>query len=384
MEDLKRRGRPKKHESDSDAPTTNTTLGSATVPTNKYTNEVIVIQKKSRKKPVTMASANNVAPTLSIMPAQIQKPLKKYIVQLKVTADDLSQIQTQFNHKITDIGYTPKPHFTLRQGYQVEDQNQDPTYPIMIPINSHHIPIKLLDKITEPLPLPSPQLKLESSNSKCTCNSQKVGGGVSTASDTNRNLGVLLNHYNQQWPESSTYACWNCDSLFSTRPMGIIDRESNGKFYGHGNFCGFPCVARYLADREPDQYFTKYSLLCLAYQAMYNLPLDAKVPLAPPREAHQRLGGKLSDTAYRSAHTNALDTTVYQFPLIPVMLQIAEMNRSLNINQLVEANGKIYEQKLAENKLAQSTKKTNKVIPMDLNRVTQSAQRLSAKQKEQN
>jgi hypothetical protein len=160
------------------------------------------------------------------------------------------------------------------------------------------------------------------------------------------------------WPEKSPYACWNCDTYFTGTPIGVPEKETDGHFYCHGNFCSFECTARYLADHENTiNYMEKYSLLCLIYQKAYDYPPEIKVPLAPPKEVLIKYGGKLSYEHYHNANQRDQIVEVYKLPLIPTSMQIGEMYRSTSINNLIKIPPK-------------SAPKPQKFVPIDPQKIS--------------
>jgi hypothetical protein len=188
----------------------------------------------------------------------------------------------------------------------------------------------------------------------------------------------LFNHNNNQWPKKSPYACWNCDEFFDGTPIGIPDKEVDGKFYCYGNFCWFSCVARYLKDRESAQdFWMRYSLLCIIYQKACNLSPGSKVPIAPPRESLAKYGGKYSYEQYHQIDQSNKIVEIYKLPLVPVLLHIEEMSKSTNINNIIQKNNQ-----KQNNNPAEIFKKTRKFIPVDPQKILKAEENFKQKTQE--
>ena len=132
-----------------------------------------------------------------------------------------------------------------------------------------------------------------------------------------------------EWPTSSKYACWNCDMNFNGQPIGLPERESDGKFFCYGNFCWFPCALRYLIDRTPDHptFWQKSALL----NALYNLAIpdtdDIHVIIpAPSKELRKKYGGFLSDDEYTTCINMNINYETYRLPIVPIQVYINNLN----------------------------------------------------------
>lgn len=307
----KRRGRPKKQGD-----------GTEELIDNKVCEIEEAPKKRGRKKKHELLLSPSI-----LNPSQGEKQTssnnKSYIATLKVTAEDLDKIQNNYIKEINN-GYQDahsRNNIMGSVGFENFSEICDSTQ------NSHllhesecicvlpnNIPIKLFDEGT-------------------TCQREQ------NFKSTEVIMLPQLTQDNQQWPQSSPYPCWNCDIYFDGTPIGIIDKEHGTKIQGYGNCCSFPCVARYMVDRENVQDFSyKYSLLCMLYQQVYNLPVNTKVPIAPPREALTKYGGKLSYDEYHDQTIYERKVEVYKLPLVPVLLHIGELSKFANISAIVENN----------------------------------------------
>lgn len=362
-----RRGRPRKTLNDEEK------MPTASVSAPSVIETVIIPRKRGRKrKDETLAQGDNT-------PIE-EAPTKSYIVQLKIKSSDLTKIQTQFINNSQAIGYTHQPrqitdlftsqstssdlndYFNLLNKLELplvptSEKDNMPMVPsiyknIVIPILPENVPIKLFD---------GNQQYSSSNDDLCE-----------TLRDTGNLLLPLLDNKGA-WPEKSPYACWNCDYHFNGTPWGIPDTQKepiNDKFYGYGNFCSAECTARYLSDRENSMYFwEKYSILCLIYQRVFNLPPEVKVPIAPPRETLAKYGGKFSYDSYHNASKNGLLVEVYKLPMVPVRLHIGEIARSSSIDILIQKN----------QHSGSCSRHQKRIIPIDPVKMTQAEENVKQK-----
>ena len=384
-----KRGRPRKQTQDqltsAVVPTSTTTPTpiATTVPTSTavststvvVSDQPIVPKKRGRKRKVDQNEdfVKNPNETMIIV--------KNYIVQLKIKSSDLEKIQTQFIKKSQKIGYDDVrqiPHdgeeddksngTDYREYYNLLNRLELPlvTVPhqiseqilpqipnvyqnLVIPILPENVPIKLFD-----------ESQLQTTQ------------GQNILRNTSELLLPLLDNNKGTWPEKSPYACWNCDTYFTGTPIGIPDKEVDHNFYCYGNFCSFECAARYLSihDNNSD-FWNKYSLLCTIYQKAYNLSPETKVPIAPPKEALSKYGGKLSYETYHNIAQHDHTVEIYKLPLIPVLLHIGEMSRSTNINNLIQNN--------KPTQLPEKPLKNRKIIPIDPQKITQAEENIKHK-----
>ena len=119
------------------------------------------------------------------------------------------------------------------------------------------------------------------------------------------------------WPTHSNYACWNCDSQFDNPPIGIPEYVNNNQFYCSGNFCSFPCTARYIIDNDNTcSRFEKISLLNTLYQMAFDYDLTTHVIAANPKQTLHKYGGTLSYSQYHSEKSQ--NVHIYKLPIVPL------------------------------------------------------------------
>ncbi len=138
-----------------------------------------------------------------------------------------------------------------------------------------------------------------------------------------------------------------------------------------------------MSERETTiDFWSKYSLLCILYQKAYHLPPGTKVPIAPPRESLIKYGGKLSYEDYHQVHKNNRKVEIYKLPLIPVMLHIQEIERSTNINNIIEKNQSKNAQIATTQVSTSKVKKLNQFIPIDPQKLLKAQKNLKEKNQE--
>jgi len=117
-------------------------------------------------------------------------------------------------------------------------------------------------------------------------------------------------------------------------------------------------------------FWNKYSLLCIIYQKAYNLSPETKVPIAPPKEALNKYGGKLSYETYHNTSKNDTIVEIYKLPLIPILLHIGELNKSTNISTIIQNN-------CININTQRKVVKTKKYVPIDPVRISQAEQNIT-------
>lgn len=180
----------------------------------------------------------------------------------------------------------------------------------------------------------------------------------------NRRVDDILPAFKDEenWPQQSPYACWNCAEHFEGPPIGIPDHiegqidamnMDNMKFYLYGNFCNFSCAARYLFDTIKDStIWDKYSMLNVLHSRVHCLDKISKVTLAPERILLKKFGGYLTVEAYRLSHLGNREYQIFKPPMIPILYQMEESINDRSNSQIME-----------------SLNSDKKIIPMDTEKV---------------
>lgn len=377
-----KRGRPRKNQ-------TQTSQVMNSTDSNNEEETLIVPKKRGRKKKTEKNNNeidNQKKTNINVMSIPI---VKNFIVQLKIRSSDLEKIQTQFMNKSQKIGYdninqqnlsnidnkNNNNQYNVDEKYGFDEYSnllnklELPLVPvshqisekippniqnvyqnIVIPISPENIPIKLFDE------------------SRGVDDTRPMNTEHNESFRNTSDLLLPLLDNNGHWAEKSPYACWNCDTYFSGTPIGIPDKENDGKFYCYGNFCSFECAARYLSDHENNlDFWNKYSLLCLIYQKAYNLPPDTKVSFAPPKETLNKYGGRLTYESYHNANKNDHIVEIYKLPLVPTLLHIGELYRSIN------ATAQLHQKSIP------TQSKIRKFIPIDPNKISKAEENIKQK-----
>ena len=110
------------------------------------------------------------------------------------------------------------------------------------------------------------------------------------------NLNLVDNNTNKLLETKKTdICCWWCTYQFDTDPCFIPEKYYNEKYYVFGCFCSFNCAASYNLNINDYKVMERYALL----KKLYNINLDKKSKLAPPKEVLTKYGGIVSIENYR-------------------------------------------------------------------------------------
>jgi len=102
------------------------------------------------------------------------------------------------------------------------------------------------------------------------------------------NLNLIDNNTNKLIENKKTdICCWWCTYQFDTDPCFIPEKYYNEKYYVFGCFCSFNCAASYNLNINDYKVMERYALL----KKLYNINLDKKSKLAPPKEVLTKYGG---------------------------------------------------------------------------------------------
>ena len=289
--------------------------------------------------------------------------VKQYIVSLNINSNDLISSSTSLTNipimSANNILHTNENMLTYNS--ILDDLNYNTINisdeKLIIP---NFYPIKVINITPETIPLCLNKVNDISSNEIKTNVTNIENTNMSNVENTenveNNNLlilcSLLKNKYGNNWPEKSSYLCWNCDMSFNTCPIGIPDKEYMGKYYCYGNFCSFSCSARYIYDKESNNdYIKKYSMLCTLYQYTNNLTADNKIVLAPSRELREKYGGTLSDEKYKeiiNLNSSEIKYEIYKLPLVPTYLHISQIYNNIsnpNTNYIKTQNKEVIKEK---------------------------------------
>lgn len=132
---------------------------------------------------------------------------------------------------------------------------------------------------------------------------------------------------NNEWPQTTSIACYWCCHKFDTPPFGIPVKFADEKFHVFGCFCSLECAAAYnLASKESiDEVWERHNLINLLSK---RIGYKNIVKPAPNRLALQMFGGHLTIEEYRSyCHTSKIININFP-PMMTMTQQIEEVNES--------------------------------------------------------
>jgi len=136
------------------------------------------------------------------------------------------------------------------------------------------------------------------------------------------------------WPLKVNIAClWDCHT-FDTIPIAIPKKYVNGIFYLYGNFCDFPCAAKYLfnSNKSIAEKQEEFSLLNLLKSKITGD--NRKIELAGPRETLTLFGGYKDINKFRSKESIENKTyNLIEYPLISLVPTIEENTINYSIKE---------------------------------------------------
>lgn len=328
----------------------------------------IIPKKRGRKRKSEQSSTESKKP--------VSEPItmtKSYIVQFKIKSTNLDKIQQNFIAKSKKVGYdtnqshppvgceqtdTPISSVNCDEYYNLLNKLEMPLIPVAKEISAKilpNIPNMYRDIVIPISPENVPSKLFDNQDASISSNNIRNTSTIL--------LPLLFN--NDTISDKSPYACWNCDTYFTGSPLGIPEKEVDGKFHCYGNFCSFECTARYLLDHELNNFYDKYSLLCVMYQTAYNLPPETKVLFAPPKITLHKYGGPLSYEQYHNMSNQGTTVETYKLPLIPVMVHIGDIYRSTNMFHTNQQTANIPPNQ------SNPSQKIKRVIPIDPHKMSQ-------------
>ena len=128
-----------------------------------------------------------------------------------------------------------------------------------------------------------------------------------------------------EWPEKIDIRCWWCCNYFTGPPVSMPLKYDPLKdlFTVFGVTCSFNCAKSYITLEKKG----KQELLSFMYRKLTGNNLRFIQP-ALPKQVLNEFGGPLSIDEYRKTFTSLTNYTITQMPLIPIIQQLVETNRT--------------------------------------------------------
>lgn len=123
--------------------------------------------------------------------------------------------------------------------------------------------------------------------------------GINIKTAYRTKIDMVTNDGNVQViPEKTSIPCFWCTHNFSTYPCYLPIRIIKEKYEVFGNFCSLNCAASYSESMNDSSYNTsnRYALIKKMHFDIFGT--NEEISYAPPREAFQKYGGKLSYEEY--------------------------------------------------------------------------------------
>ena len=143
--------------------------------------------------------------------------------------------------------------------------------------------------------------------------------------ETNKNIHQILSEL-YEWGSNTDRICWNCVHKFETTPIGIpITVRPQKPIQVRGIFCGFPCMLRYIKDRNMIHCRPNICYLHKILTGTSRLP-----EIAPVQCALESFGGRLSINEYRQGNEQIYSYVKYPMYIVKDYIHEDEIN---NIKQ---------------------------------------------------
>lgn len=128
--------------------------------------------------------------------------------------------------------------------------------------------------------------------------------------------------------DTTNIACWWCTESFNTIPCFLPDRYCDGIYYVFGCFCTYSCVKAYNSGMQDQYVMVRIALINKLCNEIFGE--NAVVPIAPPREMHQKFGGPLSTQQFRdSTYLCKKEFKLNLPPMIPLVEMYDEMSKDI-------------------------------------------------------
>jgi len=128
-----------------------------------------------------------------------------------------------------------------------------------------------------------------------------------------------------EWPVSTTHACFWCCHTFHNTPFGVPTKYVNGKFSVFGCLCSIECAAAYnfYSNETKHDVWESYNLLNLLSRKINGSDI---VKLAPPRHALKMFGGYMSIEEFRAHCKSNKIINTHTYPMVAMIQQLEEVN----------------------------------------------------------
>lgn len=131
---------------------------------------------------------------------------------------------------------------------------------------------------------------------------------------------------NDEWPTSTSIACFWCCHKFDTPPIGLPCKYYKNRFYVMGCFCSLECASAYNIMQLKDSHIEERNNL-LNYLSN-RLGYTNIIKTAPPREMLQMFGGNMTIDEFRKTNTSEKSIHVNFPPMTVLISQFEEINDS--------------------------------------------------------
>ena len=162
------------------------------------------------------------------------------------------------------------------------------------------------------------------------------------------------------WPNKTNQLClWCCHSI-DHKPIPLPFKKIDKIFHVRGYFCTYNCAASYNFEKNDNEKWKRYSLLCYLCK-ISNKTNFKKINLAPPRESLQIFGGNLLIEEFRKKSINNKKINLLYPPLITIIPHIEEyqINKNQEEKKYIPINGNLMNKAINSLKLKRKKPITN-------------------------
>ena len=135
----------------------------------------------------------------------------------------------------------------------------------------------------------------------------------------------------EEWPRSTSIACWWCCHTFDSTPVGIPESFAHDRFMVIGCFCSFNCACAYnrRSNDSGIRAWEKEALLKLMMRHVFKEDGDFIKP-APAKEVLSTFGGTVDIMSYRkSFHKISMDYRI----VLPPITSITPKTEEVKVNK---------------------------------------------------
>jgi hypothetical protein len=166
---------------------------------------------------------------------------------------------------------------------------------------------------------------------------------IDTLDTTNiniKNITILKDIVNKDWPTQTSTKCWWCCHNFNTVPIGVPIKymKKQDIYQVRGVYCSIACM--YSGSKQEDTCKEKKSMVKAFYNRLTNGSICDELISAPPREVLKDFGGDLTINQFRelSKNRNVYKTIKYPMILREDIVNVSDVEKMKNVHKKLTNN----------------------------------------------